>query len=264
METPKRSGNYFFFYLRNNIAAALEYRFSFLSQVFGMFINDTLWVIFWAMYFEKFPVLNGWTLNDLLMMWGTITFSFGLCFGFFWNVARLPELVVQGQLDYYLAHPRNVLAHLSVSHIRPVNLGDCLFGPVLLLFFVPMTATQWFMFFLASVLAALIYFAFYLSVGSLAFYLRNAESVTGSVATAIVHFSTYPTRIFDGWTRVMLFTVLPAGFISEVPVELMREFDAWLLGQLVLAAAFYCGLALLIFHQGLKRYESGNLILMQR
>ena len=256
--------SYFLFYLRNNLAAAMEYRFSFISQVMGMFINDTLWVIFWVMYFQKFPVLNGWTLNDLLVMWGSITFSFGLCFGFFWNVARLPELVVQGQLDYYLGHPRGVLAHLAVSHLRPVNLGDCLFGPLLLLFFVPMTGTQWLLFFLTGVLAALIYFSFYLTVGSLAFYLRNAESVTGSVSTAIVHFSTYPTRIFEGWTRTLLFTVLPAGFISEVPVELVRNFRPELLGQMILAVAVYLGIALFVFHRGLKRYESGNLILMQR
>ncbi|MGE4130554.1 MAG: ABC-2 family transporter protein [Bdellovibrionales bacterium] len=154
-------------YLRNNIASAAEYKFSFWSQIFGMIVNDTLWVLFWVLYFKKFPVLNGWTLNDLLVMWAVITTSFGLCFGLFHNVARLPELITRGQVDSYLLLPKNVLLHLSVSHIRPVNLGDALLGPALLLFFVPMTASQWLVFFACSILGLLVYYAFTVTIGSL-------------------------------------------------------------------------------------------------
>lgn len=250
-------------YLRNNFATALEYRFSFVSQILGMMINDSLWVIFWVLYFQKFPVVNGWGLNDLLLMWATITFSFGLAFGLFANVSRLPELILQGQLDYYLALPKNVLLHLSVSNIRPVNLGDCLFGPLLLFFFVPLDFTQVLLFLAGSVLAAVVYYSFYLLAGSLTFFLASSEGLAANMAMALVHFSTYPTRIFDGWARVLLFTVIPAGFISEVPVELVRNFDPKLLGELVLAAGAFFAFAVTVFHLGLRRYESGNLLQMR-
>lgn len=250
-------------YFRNNLHTALEYRFSFFSQIFGMMVNDSLWVTFWVLYFQKFPVLNGWTLEDLLVMWAVITFSFGLAFGLFWNVARLPELIQTGQLDYYLAHPKNVLLHLSVSHIRPVNLGDCLFGPLLLAFFVPLEWDRWLVFIIASMLAAVIYYSFYLIAGSMSFFWGSSEGFSSQMGMALVHFSTYPTKIFEGWTRVLLFTVLPAGFISEVPVELVRRFDPALMGLMALAAAVFLGLAVLVFHLGLRRYESGNLLLLR-
>lgn len=247
-------------YFRNNFQTALEYRFSFFSQILGMMVNDSLWVVFWVLYFQKFPVLNGWTLEDLLVMWAVITFSFGLAFGLFWNVARLPELVQTGQLDYYLAHPKNVLLHLSVSHIRPVNLGDCLFGPLLLAFFVPLEWDRWLVFLVASSLAAVIYYSFYLLAGSMSFFWGSSEGFAAQASMALVHFSTYPTKIFDGWTRVLLFTVLPAGFISEVPVELVRRFDALSMMKLAGAAALFLTLAVLVFHAGLRRYESGHLL----
>lgn len=250
-------------YLRNNVYASLEYKFSFLSQIFGMFINDSLWVIFWVLYFKKFPVVNGWGLNDLLMMWSTITFSFGLAFGLFYNIARIPEMVVTGQLDYYLSHPKNVLLHISVSQIRPVNLGDCLFGPMLMIFFVHPSFDQFLIFLLSAILAAVVYFSFYVIVGSFVFFIGSSEGVFSNLTMALVHFSTYPTKIFDGWTRILLFTAIPAAFISELPVELIRDFTWINFGKLTFgAAAFFC-LALLLFNLGLKRYESGNLISMR-
>src|SRR3712207_7821610 len=62
------------------------------TTLFRSFINDTLWVIFWVMYFKKFPVLNGWTIEDVIVLWSVITFSFGLAFGLFWKDRKSTRL----------------------------------------------------------------------------------------------------------------------------------------------------------------------------
>jgi ABC-2 type transport system permease protein len=250
-------------YLRNNIYSSLEYKFSFLTQIFGMFVNDVMWVTFWVLYFKKFPVVNGWGLNDLLIMWSTITFSFGMAFGLFANIARIPEMVLSGQLDYYLAHPKNVLLHIGVSQIRPVNLGDCVFGPCLLIFFVHPNFNQFLIFLMGSVLAAIVYLSYYIVIGSLAFFMGSSEGLFNNLANAMIHFSTYPAKIFDGWTRILLFTAIPAAFISELPVELVRNFQWIIFGKLFFGALVFLGIAVTIFNLGLKRYESGNLISMR-
>lgn len=250
-------------YLKSNIFSSLEYRTSFISQLFGMFINDALWVIFWVIYFQKFPILKGWQINDLLTMWAIITFSFGLSFGLFSNIGRLSELITKGELDYYLTLPPNVLLHLSISQIRVVNLGDMLFGPVLLFLFVPLTWEKFAMFLLVSILAAIIFYSFSLLIGSLAFYIGNSESLAMGVTNALIHFTTYPTRIFEGWIRVILFTILPAGFICEIPVELVREFHWLTFAQLIMGAILFFAIATFVFYRGLKRYESGNMLIMR-
>lgn len=77
-------------YIRTNWNAAIEYRVSLVSQILGMFINDALWVIFWVLYFTKFPVLNGWELQDVLVLWATVTTSFGLVGGVALELAAHP------------------------------------------------------------------------------------------------------------------------------------------------------------------------------
>lgn len=246
--------------MRTSLASAIEYRSSFVTQVFGMMINDSMWVFFWMLYFERFPVLNGWGREDLFVLWAVITFSFGIAFGLFAQALRLSELISQGQIDYYLALPKNVLLHILVGQIRPANLGDLFFGPVLLALFVDMNAVKWASFFVGGILGGLIYLAFFVIVGSLAFFLGSSEGISSGVGNALIHFSTYPTRIFDGWTRVLLFTLIPAGFIAEVPVELVRSFSVQDFITLVAASGFFGCLAWFVFHRGLRRYESGNLM----
>ena len=76
----------------------------------------------------------------------------------------------------------------------------------------------------------------------------------------LITFSLYPRPLFSGALKFVLFTILPAGFIGFLPVELLRDFT-WLgLGAAVGGAVIYSVLAALVFAAGLRRYESGNRI----
>ena len=250
-------------YVKASFASALEYRASFVSQILGMFINDLLWVAFWILYFTKFPVLGGWTLEDVLVLWSSLTFSYGLVTALMANCARIPALVVQGQLDYYLALPKDVLTHLLMSQIRPIALGDVLFGPVLLVVMVKLTWVKLAVFLAVSLLAALIWLGLYILTGSLTFWLGNAEGLAGQVMGTVLHFASYPTPIFENGVKFLLFTVLPAGFVSTLPVELVREFRWGGFLELLGGAALFLGAGVLLLGQGLRRYESGNLMTMR-
>src|SRR5213594_4103103 len=103
-------------YVKANFLIALEYRVSFLTQAFGLLINDAMWVTFWWIYFTRFQVLGeGWRMEDVLGLWAVGAASFGWSVGFFGNTLRLAGMIAQGELDYYLALPKNVLLHVLVS-----------------------------------------------------------------------------------------------------------------------------------------------------
>lgn len=251
-------------YFKINVKALLEYKASTISQLVGMFVNDILWVSFWWIYFSRFPIVKGWGLNDILLLWGVITFSFGIAAGIFGNALHMATQIVQGQLDYYLTLPKNILFHLLVSKIRIVNVGDMLFGPLLVLLFVPLTWGQFLIYFLVSTLSAVVLLSVFIIFGSLAMFLGQSSTLSMQLNNAITMFSTYPTKIYGPITQIILYTVIPAAFVSSVPVEIIRSFSFSELGVLFIAAVFYFSLAVFIFKKGLKKYESGNLLLMRR
>lgn len=243
-----------------NLSAKMEYRASFFSQIFGMIVNDVLWLVFWWLFFTRFPVVNGWQRDDILMLWALVAFGFGVKNAVFGNFRNIATIIAQGQLDQYLATPKNVLLHVLVSDLEVIGLGDLVFGPLLFALFLPLSWQRVALFLVAGVLVGLLLTAWAVLVHSLAFFFGNAESFAAQAYMSMLHFTTYPIDIFDGWAKLMLFTVLPAGFVSSVPVRIMRHFEPLYLLGLVGATAALSAIATYVFYRGLVRYESGNLV----
>jgi ABC-2 type transport system permease protein len=74
---------------------------------------------------------------------------------------------------------------------------------------------------------------------------------------AIMLLASYPTDLFAGPAKLVLYTILPAALVSSVPAHLMRDFDV-VEALVLLGGAALCGLAgWAVFRAGLRRYTSG-------
>jgi len=58
--------------------------------------------------------------------------------------------------------------------------------------------------------------------------------------------------------KLVAFTVIPAGFITYIPVQLTRGFDGLLFALLLAAIGFYGLLGIWAFESGLRRYKRGG------
>ena len=93
---------------------------------------------------------------------------------------------------------------------------------------------------------------------SLAFWLGRVETVATQLWELLVTFSLYPEPLFGGTLRLLLFTVLPAGFVGYLPVRILRAPSLANVTILMFVATGYLCLAVLIFNRGLRRYGSGS------
>jgi ABC-2 type transport system permease protein len=250
-------------YAAANIQAAMEYRISFWVQVFTMVANDSLWLFFWWTYFQQFPVVHGWQNTDIVVIWAVAACAFGISAGFFGNASKLATLIMNGTLDAYLGMPRNVLLHVCISASDPSAWGDIIFAVGAFLLFLRPDPLHFGLFLLLTMSGAMIFTAFFVIFCSLTFFLGNTEGLAQQLAGALITFSTYPMYIFNGAVRVLLFTLIPAGFITFVPLQLLHQFTWPLLAALFGFTMLIMFVAMGIFQLGLRRYESGNLLGMQ-
>jgi len=93
---------------------------------------------------------------------------------------------------------------------------------------------------------------------SLAFWLGNVDTLARQLWELLVTFSMYPEPLFGGAVRLVLFTLIPAGWVGWVPVRLIREMSPGTLLLLTGAACAYMLVAILVFSRGLRRYHSGS------
>src|SRR5581483_489311 len=250
-------------YAAANVQAAMEYRLAFIVQIVTMLANDSLWLFFWWNFFHTFPLTNGWHTTDIIVIWAVSACGFGISVGVFGNARQLAALIMNGGLDAYLGMPRYVLLHVCISSTSPSAWGDFLFGLGVFIVILHPGPLQIALFLLLCLMVALLFAAFMVILGSLAFFLGNTEGLAQQMMGALITFSTYPMNIFSGAVKLLLFTIIPAGFISFIPLQLIKQFAWPLLGGMFGFTALFVAAAAAIFQLGLRRYESGNLLGMQ-
>jgi ABC-2 type transport system permease protein len=243
--------------LRNAVAEARSNRAALVSQVSIMVLNDIVWVVFWVLFFRRVGSVRGWDGDRILLLLAVLTSAGGIALGILANARRVGTLAVDGDLDSVLALPVPPLAHLLVRRIEAVNVGDLVFGVLLFLTLGRPTVARTAVFVGAVAAVAVLLTGFLVLTGSLAFFIgRNEGGELGFQAMILL--GAYPVDIFAGAIKVLLYTVVPAAFVSSVPARLIEDFDVvdalWLAG----VAGTFALAGWTAFTLGLRRYTSGS------
>lgn len=263
MLTAGKALSFLWSYWKMNWQGAMEFRASFVTQVLSMLINNGVWIIFWGIYFTKFPVVNGWELRDIMILWGISAGGYGWAVALFGNSTRIAQLIATGQIDLYLTMPKNVLLHILISRMNFTGWGDYLFSWLMFLLAGGITMGSFFKYLGAQIFVGVLFLAVFILSQSLAFYFGHAEGLAQQVFIAMITFTTYPIDIFHGLTRVLLFVVLPAGLVSSLPITFFKYFSWGYTALTAVIILIFLGAAIKVFNKGLRRYESGNMITLR-
>lgn len=237
----------------------MEYRTSFLIQVFGMILNNCAFIIFWLMLFQRVGGdINGYGFSEVMFLWALATTGFSISEIFMGNSRSISSIIYKGELDVYLLQPRSVLPNLVCSRMNISGWGDLIYGIALYVITQPMDPGRIVLFLLFSVLMSVVFVAVRVIYHSLTFYLGNAEQFAGTVSELVIMFTIYPGSIFSGPSTWILHTVIPSALVAWIPAQLFVQFDPVKLLYLLLADSAVIALALILFREGLKRYSSGN------
>lgn len=259
MSTAVKYLQLLFLNFRLNLSSAMEYRFSFWSQVLFMMLNNVFLLFFWWVFFANFPMVEGWQLKDVMLLNALGAGSYGVAAMMAGNSQKMGEIVAKGELDYYLLLPVDPLFNVITSRMSVAAVGDLAFA-VILAGLVLKNPISLLFFLLLILCGALTLAAFWSMAGCLSFFWGQSEGFSSLIREAILTFSLYPEYIFTGALRFMLFTLIPAAFVAHVPLALLRAFTWGRLGLLLLGVLAISLLARAVFAWGLKKYESGNLM----
>jgi len=244
---------------RAALAEAWTNRRSFWLQVSIMLANDLAWVAFWILFFDKVGNVRGWDRNRILLLFAILTTVAGIAIGLLSNARRLGTLAADGALDSALALPVHPLAYLLVRRIDTAMLGDLMFGPLLFVASGEPTLERTAIYIFGSLCGAGVLVGFLVAAGSLTLFFGGRGEQADLGFQAVLILASYPLEVFGGATKFLLFTAVPAAFITGLPTRLVDDFDATTALALVGASAFFVVLGVQMFSLGLRRYTSGAL-----
>lgn len=248
-----------FLSVKYNIMKEMVNKVTFFTNILFMMLNNAAFIIQWAILFRLRGDIGGYSMREVMLLWGLSASSFGLSHILFARVFSLHELIVSGKLDSYLVQPKNVLLSVMTSATTTSAIGDFLYGIVIICVFC-FSVRRFLLFLLFTVTGALIITAFALLVGSLSFWFVRTEMFGIHMVNCMISFATYPDGIFHGTAKFLLYYVIPVGMAIYHPVHVMVTFDV---GTFLGVLGYTFGLwavAVCVFYRGLRRYSSSNLM----
>lgn len=242
-----------------NLIKSMDNKVAFIGQVFGMILNNAMMIVQWIILFSLKDNIGGYEFNDVLMLWGLAAIIYGIANVFFYSATKLSNLIMLGKLDAFLVQPKDTLIYASSSDMRVSALGDILFG-LLVLVFVKVSLITALLYIFFAITGSIIYASVCIIYNSLSFFIGNAEDFAYSMENALVNVSTYPDGIFSDKVRWIFMTVIPVAFSVYMPMKVLTEGNFVLILIIVAFAVSIAIVAYIIFYKGLKKYNSGNLM----
>lgn len=249
---------FFFTLLRTSIRASITVRGAFLIESSLMILNNFLFLLLWWIFFKEFKDIGGWTMCDMIALNAIGMGAYGLmqiCFG---GVKQLSRIILNGDLDPFMTQPKNLLIHLICSRSASKGWGHLMTTAILLIIGNLLTFPTLPLVILSIISGCLVFTSITIIAHSLVFWLGPVENVSKKYCDALFLFALYPTNIYSGVLQLVMFTLIPAGIIGYIPVELLRNFSWTNLAILICSSMGFFILAFVLFYRGLKRYESGN------
>jgi ABC-2 type transport system permease protein len=244
--------------LFTNLKSALALRGSFLLQVTFMALNNLTYFVFWWVLFARVPTLRGYGLREVYAMFGISAGGFGLVYAVVGGVRHLGRFIDEGELDPLLVQPKPTLLYAIGLRSQPSGWGDFLSALVFLGLSGYARPSNLHLLLLALFCSAATFLGAGIAFFSLAFWLRKTEMLSRQLWELLIAFSLYPEPLFGGALRFVLFTALPVGFISYLPVRVLRSHDPLEVLAMVAGAATVLVVGAWLFGRGLRRYSSGS------
>ena len=238
-----------------SVQSSLANRVAFLMQAAFMALNNLMFLTTWVILFGRFGRVGDYRLPDMLLLYGVAAAGFGVAIVLCGGVLELSRSIAYGELDALLCQPKSVLLRALSSRSQASGVGDVASG-LLLIVLSGKAPLPWVP--LAVLLSAVAYVATAVVAHSSAFWLGRTESLARTFCDTVLHFSLYPPSLFDAGVRMLLFTLIPAGAMAYLPVEVLRAPSLATVALAVSVVAGYATLAGWVFAAGLRRYESGS------
>jgi ABC-2 type transport system permease protein len=240
----------------------MEYRVNFIigasSTVFLQVSSLlTIWVVM-----SQVPSLNGWSLDEVLLIYGLVTLAKSINHMFadnLWTIGR--QYIRSGAFDRFLVRPIDPLFHLLADRFCHDGIGNFLVGSLLVArsvqrLGIASSPLNLLLLVVAVLSGGAIFIALNMITGTSAFWLMDAVPVMRVVFDFHL-FAQYPLNIYPRAVNILLTWLIPYGFTSFYPAsQLLGRQAGWLAWFSPLVAAVLMIAAYQVWKFGLKHYTS--------
>lgn len=253
---------YFALYaIKKNIQNSAELRTSFVTNVIGMSINNTAFIVLWVFFVKSVGVIGGWSAADIIGLQGFVALCFGVVFSAGAGIRKLADYTASGVFDRFMLSPKNLLVRIATSSFGVSAVGDIFFGVACLGIYIFLVHASIFQILLIPLLvffSVLVFLSAAIVIYSTSFFLTDAGSAANGLFDFFVTPSLFHGGAFQGAMRFIFTFAIPSLLIGTLPVEIVRNVSLGKLFLVGVLSILWFVFSIFIFNRAVKKYESTN------
>lgn len=207
--------------LLQDLKSKMSYRADFVISNIGMIVSNLVGFVTFYILFQNFPSINGWTMYEMLFLYGFSLVALTPVQCFFDNNWNLRYAVKTGDFIKYCFRPINIFFYYISEVFDVKGLGQLAFGLGTLIYAwshlaIPVTVatvaqTLLFLFAASLFMIAIMNFA-----AATCFWIQNSGYIM-VIMFRFKDFAKYPASIFNSVFRIVFTFVIPIAFIAYYP-----------------------------------------------
>jgi ABC-2 type transport system permease protein len=261
----------FFLYRRllgAHIKSQMQYRTSFVLDVFSTALFTLTEFGAFVLVFSRFSSLGGWSLVQVMLLYGMVEFGFGIMDMVFagFDPPFFGNLIRKGTLDQLLLRPRGLVLQIFAADFTLRRIGRIFFGACILGYALFSNPIDWSLekalLLLLACLGMILYFgALFLVGATIQFWTVESSEAMNVLTYGGGYLMSYPMNIYPEWMRVVFTFIVPAALMNFYPaLYILGKPDPFGLPPQIaflspVAGITMFGLALVFWRFGLKHYQ---------
>lgn len=248
-------------FLSLSLRSQLQYRASFFLLVAGHFLSTFIDIFGIWVLFDRFKVIEGWTLPELCLIYGIIHMGFAIAESFARGFDTFNLMVKKGDFDRILLRPLSTLFQIAMQDVQFMRIGRFFQGFIVLIYGArqldfTLFSSHVFLIFFSILGTASLFYGLFVIQGVISFWTVESVEVMNVVTYGGVVSCQYPISIYSKPFRMVFTFVIPLACVGYYPVAAMLQkgspfgLIAPIFGFLFLFFSFQ------LWHLGVRRYRS--------
>lgn len=245
------------------IRGDLQYRTSFALFTLSQFLICFLDIIAIWIIFSHVPRLAGWSLAEVMFLYGTTNVSFNLSDVFISQVEMLPMRIRLGTFDVFLIRPLGALFQLVTDEFALRRVGKVSQGVLVLGIAIAALDTSWSVADVAVTVSmiitgAVIFGSIWVIAAAINFWTVETTGLANAFTYGGNFLTQYPIDVYATWMRRVFAYLVPVAFVNYFPALFVLDkngFGALRFAHPLVAAAV-AAIAAAFWREAIRHYRS--------
>jgi ABC-2 type transport system permease protein len=209
--------------IKQKLIRQMMYKESFIG---GFFVNLSLFVVqlmFFAVIYDNTFLIGEWSKYQFIFFIGTynLIINFAMMF-FYFGIIKIPQLIRNGKMDYYILKPCNSLLYISFENFDLSSFPMVIFSIIITIYAAISENTRLDLLNVSLYIAllflmCLLYYDLLVLVRCISFYtvdISGLESVEWSLTELNMKI---PGTMYKGFLKYLFCIILPYGLVATIP-----------------------------------------------